>query len=81
MEPSSGKILAFLLIFWVVYFLVVFFGLTWLYFKLIGAEPQSPSAKSAWEQRARFLKRLMTGIGVGMILAPLLLPLIVRWLS
>ena len=80
MEPSSGKILILLLLFWVVYFLVVFFSLTWLYFKLIGPEPKTPAAKRPWEQRAQFLKRLIIGIGVGFMLVPLLLPLVARWL-
>ena len=85
METSIGKQLAFGIIGWTLYFLVVFFVCNFIYHRLRGKAPDRPkdprtvrgktiTALAAWEEQDHKLRRLVIGIGITLMLLPLFLP-------
>jgi hypothetical protein len=87
MEGSAGRVFALYLLFWIVYFLILYAGLTYFYLRLRGKPPKEEgrlvivegrtmTAKAAWEERDRMLRRRFRTLGVVLILLPLFLPLL-----
>lgn len=81
MEPGTGKTLLLLVLFWTGYFLVIYVGLTWTYFKLTGAPPKDARARAPWEARAQRIKRVLIAIAVALVVLPLALPIALKWLG
>ena len=88
-ESSVGLQLAFGIIGWTVYFLAVFFVCNFIYLRLRGKTPgrpndprgihgKTPAALTAWQERDHQLRRLAVGIGITLMLLPLLLPSLLK---
>ena len=88
-ESSVGLQLAFGIIGWTLYFLVVFFVCNFIYHRLRGKAPGIPSdprvvggktttALAAWQERDHRLRRLAVGIGITLMLLPLFLPSLLK---
>ena len=89
MDASVGKQLAFGIIGWTLYFLVIFFICHYVYLRLQGKAPGRSSALviingktitalTAWEERSRKIRRSLIGVGVTLMLLPLILPAILK---
>ncbi len=74
---SSGGVLIGLVVFWVVYFSLIYVGLSWFYFRLTGVRSKGADG-TAWDRRALRLKRALLAAATALVLLPLLLPLLAR---
>ena len=91
MEGSAQQFGLYLLL-WIVYFLIVFFGCTFFYMKRLKKLPvpgvvdsrlgkQKTLTQAQWDEIDRVLRKRMFQVGLVLMLVPLLLPILVRFLQ
>lgn len=89
MNESAPRQFGFFLLFWILYFVIILVVCSFIYGRvreqppkegkrLVSWKGRTVTAVVAWEEKDRLLRKTFLRIGMGLMILPLILPLLLR---